>query len=233
MASTASASQTPPAVRDLGRMAYGPAWDEQKRLHADVLAGTGEEAILLVEHEPVVTIGRHPGAAEHLTAAPELLERMGVEVCQTNRGGDITYHGPGQIVAYPIIRLQDRKLNLRRYVKLLEQAIIDTLAAFGIEAERDPEAIGVWVSGPAGLDGTRQAAKIAAIGVRAQRWVTMHGLALNVDPNLEHFKLIVPCGLTGRPVTSMRQQLGEACPAMDRVKATLTERLLTLLGYEL
>ncbi len=201
-------------------MAYNDAWQVQRDVHAAVLAGRSAETLLLVEHEPVVTIGRRPGAAEHLVAAPRRLEQLGVKVCQTNRGGDITYHGPGQVVAYPIVNLQRRRLNLRRYVNMLEQAVIETVAEYAIAARRDPDAIGVWVDAP------DEPAKIAAIGVRAERWVTMHGLALNIQPDLEHFKLIVPCGLAGRPVTSMRQLLGDACPPVERVRSVLAAKLM-------
>jgi lipoate-protein ligase B len=225
----------PIEVEDLGRLAYEPAFERQRQVHAAVLAGERPDTLLLVEHEPVVTVGRRPRADRHIVASPELLRRQGVEVCPTNRGGDVTYHGPGQIVAYPIVDLNARGLNLRQYVWLLEQAIIDTLAAWGIEGRRDAEAVGVWVGGdapdPHARPGDRRAsgcgeAKIAAIGVRAQKWVTMHGLALNVDPNLDHFRLIVPCGLADRPVTSMKQQLGPRCPAQADVRQTLTCKLV-------
>ncbi|MHB1156888.1 MAG: lipoyl(octanoyl) transferase LipB [Phycisphaerales bacterium] len=230
-------------VRDLGRMGYEAAFAEQRRVHAEVVGGGGY-VLLLVEHEPVVTISKRPGAREHLLAGEAMLARQGVAVCQTDRGGDITYHGPGQIVAYPIIDLRRRKLNLRQYVWLLEQAVIETAGRFGIEAHRDACAVGVWVGGLSdvgcgmsdvktqaaprktqGANRTAPSAKIAAIGVRASRWVTMHGLALNVRTNLSHFGLIVPCGLAGRPVTSMERELGERCPTMDQVKRVLAERL--------
>jgi len=202
-------------IEDLGRMRYEPALERQRRTHAAVTAGEQPETILLLEHEPVVTVSKRKGAADNIVAGEAMLEQAGVEVCRTDRGGDVTYHGPGQIVAYPIIRLNDHGLNLRQYVWLLEQAMIDTVGRFGIEAGRDECAVGVWTGG----------AKLAAIGVRASRWVTMHGLALNVTTNLDHFNLIVPCGLVGRPVTSMRQLLGTACPPIDQVKPILVDRL--------
>ena len=247
-------------VRDLGRMRYEPAFEEQCRVHAAAVAG-GADTLLLVEHEPVATTSKRPDARQHLLAGKAMLAQHGVEVCATNRGGDITYHGPGQIVAYPIINLsprtgkfpqgafpavrggseipgvsevsEGRGLNLRQYVWLLEQTIIDTVAQFGIAAHRDAGAVGVWVgekvggakTDPNAANHTSQAAKIAAIGVRISRWVTMHGLALNVTTNLDHFKLIVPCGLAGRPVTSMKRQLGERCPTMDAVKQVLVAQL--------
>jgi len=208
-------------IEDLGRLGYGPALACQRARHAGVLSGEQGEAVLMVEHEPVVTIGRQPDARRHLLAGEAMLGREGVALHETDRGGDVTYHGPGQVVAYPIVRLNDRKLNLRQYVRLLEEAVIETLGEFGIEADRDPSAVGVWVEGRGG-----EAAKIAAIGVRAARWVTMHGLALNVRPNLEHFKLIVPCGLAGRPVTSMAELLGAGCPSLGEVAEVVGRRVV-------
>lgn len=165
--------------------------------------------LLLVEHDPpVITVSARKTARQHLVATPDMLARAGVEVCETDRGGDITYHGPGQLVVYPILDLNTLTLRLHGYMRLLEQVIIDTLARFGIEGHRDQTATGVWVGG----------SKICAMGVRVSRWVTMHGLALNVTTNLDHFNLIVPCGLVGRGVTSMARELGEACPSMDHVK---------------
>ncbi len=212
-------------VVDLGRMAYEQAWDEQRRVHAAVLGGRSPSTLLLVEHESVITITRRKGAADHLIASGQRLAELGVAVCPTNRGGDITYHGPGQMVAYPILRLNDYKLNLRSYVRLLERSLIDTLAEFGIEGRLDCSAPGVWVESATG-----RLAKIAAIGVRVQRWVSLHGIALNVDPDLEHFDLIVPCGLHGRPVTSIAHLLGAVCPTMDTVRDRFARCLQDRLG---
>lgn len=211
-------------IVDLGRLAYEPAYQLQCDHVQEVLAareaGTPEVGrVLLVEHDPVVTIGRRPGAAKHLTASPELLARSGVAVAETDRGGDITYHGPGQLVVYPIIDLNVVNLGLHDYMRLLEAAVIETAGHFGVRARRDAGATGVWVGeGPA-------AAKVCAMGVRVRRWVTMHGLALNVTTNLEHFGLIVPCGLAGRPVTSLERLLGGACPPIARVKEELVASL--------
>ncbi|MFG0258125.1 MAG: lipoyl(octanoyl) transferase LipB, partial [Phycisphaerales bacterium JB043] len=154
-------------------------------------------------------------------ATPKMLEEEGVVVEQTDRGGDITYHGPGQLVVYPIVDLNRLGLNLHSYMRFLEAVVIETCAVFGVEAHRDHCATGVWVGGVDGsesCEGRDGGAKIAAIGVRVRKWVTMHGLALNVTTNLDHFKLIVPCGLVGRPVTSMKEQLGDACPTMQKIK---------------
>ncbi len=217
-------------VIDLGRLAYVPAYDVQVEHREAMIAarrrGAADEPmrLLLVEHDPVITVSRRPGAERHLIASPSELTRLGIEVCETDRGGDITYHGPGQIVAYPILDLQRLHLGVAAYMRLLEEIIIRALARFGIEAARDPAATGVWVDDPAaGISGRPAAAKIAALGIRVSRWITTHGLALNVATNLDHFGAIVPCGLVGRPVTSMKRLLGDAAPSMNEVKAVLVE----------
>jgi len=218
-------------VKDLGRVAYEPAYQAQLAHLEEVMAAreSGQPNpgyLLLVEHDPVVTISRRAGAANNLIATPQLLAQHGVNVAETDRGGDITYHGPGQLVAYPILDLNLLNLGLHDYMRLLEQAVMDTCAAYGLRTHRDPKATGVWLD--SAIHG--QPAKIAAMGVRVRRWVSLHGLALNVTTNLDHFGLIVPCGLVGRPVTSMRQQLGERCPSFEEVKRTLTEALTRLVG---
>jgi len=210
-------------------MGYEAALDVQRERHARVLgsreSGTPELGrILLVEHPPVVTVTKRPEAAAHIVAPPETLERLGVERRETDRGGDVTYHGPGQQVVYPIIDLNTAHLRIHAYIRLLEQSIIDTLGSYGVHALRDESATGVWVKDDGDL------AKIAAIGVRVRRWITLHGLALNVDPDLGHFSLIVPCGLAGRPVTSMARVLGDACPPMGEVGDALAARLSDLLA---
>lgn len=205
-------------VEDLGQLGYRAAWAVQERVHAQVVGG-GAERLLLVEHPPVITFGRRPGVARHLVASAQRLAELGVEVVQSDRGGDITFHGPGQLVAYPIVRLLDRRLSVGAYVRALEQAVIDALAELGIAAQLDPSAIGVWVRQGGEL------AKICALGVRIRRGVSMHGIALNRSTDLRYFNLIVPCGLAGRPVTSMQQLLGERTPTMAQVKQTLTTRL--------
>ncbi len=224
-----SAHIAPPRFIPLGPMEYRAAYAEQLRHVGEVLAARerGEPEtgrILFVEHvPPVITVSRRPGAAAHLLATPTQLAAYGVVVEETDRGGDITYHGPGQLVAYPIIDLASLGLGLHDYMRLLEQAVIDTCAAFGVAAHRDCGATGVWV-------GESPAAKVCALGVRVKRWITMHGLALNVTTNLEHFGLIVPCGLAGRPVTSLQRLLGPACPTMDRVAGELESQLRSVLG---
>jgi lipoate-protein ligase B len=204
---------------DLGRMAYVPALEIQRATHQRVLDRLDPPTLLLVEHDPVITISQRREAAQHLIVNAETLARLGIDVQPTDRGGDITYHGPGQLVAYPILHLEDFGLNLSRYMRLLEQVVIDTVGEFGVAAHREAGATGVWA------DAKPQAAKIAALGVRIRRGVTMHGLALNVTTNMEHFNTIVPCGLAGRSVTSLRELLGEKTPAMEQVKAALTGQM--------
>lgn len=213
-------------LRDLGRASYDGAYAIQEEANRRVQAERAGAApgaplgeVLLVEHDPVVTVTKRPGAAEHVLLPEDELARRGVEVRRTDRGGDVTYHGPGQLVAYPILDLKRLGLGVHDYVRTLEGAIIDCLAGFGVNATRDPSATGVWAEHDGRL------AKVAAIGVRVRRWVTMHGLAINVRPDLAHFALIVPCGLHGRPVTSLHEILGDDCPAVDAVKSSLVDAL--------
>jgi len=193
----------PCELRDLGRMGYAEAFALQRDLVERRKRGEIPDQLLIVEHPHVVTMGRN-GHDENLLASPELLARAGIEFHRTDRGGDVTYHGPGQIVGYPIFDLREWKRDVVAYVRGVEQALIEALAEFGIAAERSPGATGVWTLVP---DGTP--AKIAAIGVHVSRWVTSHGFALNVDTDLSYFRYIVPCGLT-RPVTSMRASGSDA-----------------------
>jgi lipoyl(octanoyl) transferase len=180
-------------VRELGRMDYGAALELQQRLVAERKQGLIPDQLLLLEHGHVVTLGRN-GHMENLLASDEILERAGIAFYPTDRGGDVTYHGPGPLVGYPILDLRDWKRDVGAYVRGVEQAIIDTLADFDISSERIPKLTGVWVDGR----------KVAAIGVHLSRWVTSHGFALNVSTDLSYFQYIVPCGLT-KPVTSMAQ----------------------------
>jgi lipoyl(octanoyl) transferase len=195
-------------------MAYREAWAIQEAAHTEVLAG-GEERIILVEHDPVITFGRRPGGERNLVASNEQLVKLGVEIVQSDRGGDITFHGLGQVVAYPIIRLNEHRLSVSAYVHGLEACMIATLKQFGIDAHADPGAVGIWTN-DAGQD-----SKICAIGVRIKRGVSLHGIALNVETDLRYFDLIVPCGLAGRPVTSLRELLGDVAPSIDQVKAAV------------
>ncbi len=214
-------------VLDLGRLAYAPALAVQHQTHAAVVAG-GEPTLILVEHEPVITVSRRKTAMANLLASPERLAALGIEVQPTDRGGDITYHGPGQLVAYPILPLDRLGLSVVSYMRWLEGVLIQTLASHGLQGNRREGMTGVWLeSAP---DGSRPwhlagPAKVAALGVRVQKNVTLHGLALNVSTNLAHFQTIVPCGLAGAAVTSMTQCLGENAPTMPAVKATLTQQM--------
>ena len=178
--------------RDVGQLEYARALELQHELVGRRKRGEIPDQLLIVEHPHVVTMGRN-GHMENVLASPEILERAGIELHMTDRGGDVTYHGPGQIVGYPIFDLREWKRDVIAYVRALEQVLIEALAEFGIHGGRQTGATGVWVEG----------AKVAAIGVHISRWVTSHGFALNLDTDLDYFKYIVPCGLT-QPVTSLR-----------------------------
>ncbi|HYE01631.1 MAG TPA: lipoyl(octanoyl) transferase LipB [Phycisphaerales bacterium] len=230
-------------VIELGQMSYAEAYARQVEAAEELLAARAAGALvpgslMFVEHAPpVITVSRRPAARAHLLASPAELARAGVTLAETDRGGDITYHGPGQLVAYPILDLHQLGLRIHDYLRLLEQAVIDSCAAFGVMAHRDPCATGVWVGGGADADGGACGAtagsgarKLCAMGIRVRRGVCLHGLALNVSTNLEHFGLIVPCGLAGRGVTSLRRELGDRCPDMATVGRALAASLGSLLG---
>jgi len=210
-------------VNDLGRMAYRQAWELQERAHLQVIEG-GQETILIVEHSPVITLGRREESIKNLISGPDELATRGIDLVHSDRGGDITYHGPGQIVAYPIIRLADHGFSVSGYVHRLEAIVIATLAELGIEGRADPQAIGVWVSDDGG-----NLAKICAIGVRIRRGLSLHGLALNVATDLSGFENIVPCGLAGKGVTSVHKILGKDAPSMVETKRVLIHHLKGLL----
>ena len=176
------------------------------------------DQLLLVEHPHVVTMGRN-GHAENLLASEDVLARTGIDFHHTNRGGDVTYHGPGQLVGYPIIDLNDWKRDVHAYVRAIEEVIIQAIGDFGLDGTRVPGATGVWVNG----------AKVCAIGVHISRWVTSHGFALNVETDLRYFQYIIPCGLT-LPVTSMRA-LGISA-GMSEVKLAVRHRFAEVFGYE-
>jgi lipoyl(octanoyl) transferase len=198
---------------DLGCIEYGAAWNRQRELVVARKQGLSEDHLLFAEHPHVITMGRS-ARPEHLLASREQLERFGVALWETNRGGDITYHGPGQLVGYPIVDLREWKRDVVAYLRALEQVLIDAAGEIGITAERLPGCTGVWVGG----------AKLAALGVHVSRWVTSHGFALNVTTDLRYFGHIVPCGLS-KPVTSIEHLLGEAPP-----RAVVTEALTRHFG---
>lgn len=188
---------------DLGRMAYQPVWALQHSLVDARKHGLGADRLLLVEHDPVITLGRRAGEANVLLPPDELAAR-GIEVHAVERGGDVTYHGPGQLVVYPVLDLRNHRKDVGWYSWSLLATVVRTLEVFGLEAHTRPgRETGVWVGPAAAPHG-----KIAALGVRIERWVTYHGIALNVDPDLAPFDLIVPCGLPGVRVVSMADQLG-------------------------
>lgn len=229
---------TPPAIQlpllDLGLLPYAEALDRQNALHAQVQAGDYPHgALIVLEHPPVVTVGRRANTLNHLLVPPALLKLRNIELAETDRGGDITFHGPGQLVAYPILPLNAFHLNLHSYLRLLEQALIDTLAAFAIPATRDPAdppATGVWATPPSPPTASAAAtpSKIAAIGIKVRRWISLHGIALNVSTDLSFFSFINACGLS-RPVTSMQQFLGDATPPMPAVKQAFAAALTACL----
>lgn len=188
--------------RWLGRVAYRDAWDLQKALAAARAADAIPDQILLLEHPPVLTLGRQADDAHVLAPAP-MLEARGIEVIRVERGGEVTYHGPGQLVAYPIVRLADRGVFLREYVRALEAAMADTCAAEGLAAGRREGHPGCWIDAEGPLP-----RKVGALGVRVERGVTYHGIALNVTTDLADFDLIDPCGMPGLRSTSIAAELG-------------------------
>jgi len=206
-------------IHDLGRMEYGAAFDLQRGLVEKRKRGLIPDQLLIVEHPHVITLGRN-GRPEHLLASEAVLRRAGVSFHPTDRGGDITYHGPGQVVGYPIVDLREWKRDVTAYVRAIEQVLIDTLAGFGITAGRVAGSTGVWVG----------QCKLAAIGVHISRWVTSHGFALNLTTDLSYFQYIVPCGLS-KPVTSMAE-LG--CRAgREEVVRTLARNFGGFFEYEM
>lgn len=205
-------------VQDWGRTEYRSAWAAQEGLVQERLDGARGDTLVFTEHDPVYTYGVRPGAEKHLLLDAHSAQSRGIAVVRTNRGGDITYHGPGQIVGYPIVDLAAHK-DLHAYLRLLEQVLINTVGMLGLAAARRPGKTGIWL-------GTR---KIAAIGVASRRWVTYHGFALNVSCDLTAFAGIVPCGITDGTVTSMEAELGRSLD-LDEVKRLLAAEFIDLWG---
>ena len=188
-----------PDVRRLGRVPYADALALQRELVEERRQGRIGDVLLLVEHPHVLTLGvRGDGGRSHILATPDVLRARGVDVHETGRGGDITYHGPGQVVGYPIVDLKPDRCDVHRYVRDLEEVLIRVAADYGLAGERVAGLTGVWIGGE----------KVAAIGVRIARWVTSHGFALNVTTDLDYFNLIVPCGISDRGVTSLSKLVG-------------------------
>jgi lipoate-protein ligase B len=196
-------------VVDLGALAYRTAFDLQKREVARLQQTGGDETLFFVEHPHVLTVGRNANG-DAILADRDLLARKGVEVVDTDRGGDVTYHGPGQLVGYPIMALSSDRRDIRRYVSDIEEVLIRTLESFGVRGRRHPVHRGVWTEN----------GKIASVGIRISRWVTCHGFALNVSTDLSFFSLLHPCGIVGCEMTSMERELG-AAPDMSAVKTNL------------
>ena len=220
-------------LKDLGLQDYKEVWDLQEAIFKEIvdlkIKNRREEAnlptpnyLFLVEHPHVYTLGKS-GDLENLLLSEKQLEAKGATFYKINRGGDITYHGPGQIVGYPILDLDNFFTDIHKYLRFLEEAIILTLKEYGLESERSPGETGVWLG-----VGTPFARKICAMGVRASRWVTMHGFALNVNVDLGYFDNIVPCGIRGKAVTSLRAELGVGFVDEDQVKQKILKHFSDL-----
>ncbi|MGB2152522.1 MAG: lipoyl(octanoyl) transferase LipB [Flavobacteriaceae bacterium] len=223
-------------VKELKNTSYQPAWDFQEKLLKEIvdlkILNRRNETnkptpnyFLWVEHPPVITLGKS-GAIDHLLLNEEQLQDRGIEYFKTNRGGDITFHGPGQVVGYPILDLENFFTDIHKYLRLLEEMVILTLKDFGLEGTRSPGETGVW------LDvGTPFARKICALGVKASRWVTMHGFAFNVNTDLAYFDHIVPCGIQGKGVTSLKAELKKEI-SLKEVKEKLAKHFQNLFEAE-
>lgn len=208
-------------VYHLGRVSYRRAWELQRVLVARRKAGETGDLLLLLEHPPVITLGRN-GDRQHLLSSAELLDEQGIEFVETDRGGDITYHGPGQLVGYPILNLSGIRKDVVWYVRTLEKALIRAARDFGIRAGRREKLTGVWVDG----------CKLASIGVRISRWITSHGFALNVSTDLGSFQHIVPCGISACPVTSFRELLGRSVN-LSQVEESVAGHIGKLFGLRM
>jgi len=218
--------------KDLGSIKYKEAWDLQEEIFNQVISekadnpgsreATSSQTLIFCEHPHVYTLGKS-GESNNLLINPKLLEKIGAEYFEIDRGGDITYHGPGQLVGYPIFNLEAMDIRVKEYIKLLEDAIISVLKDYGIDSDRLEGATGVWLD----PDDTKRARKICAIGVRISKYVTMHGFALNINTNLDYFKYINPCGFNDKDVTSLQKETGREID-MASVKEQLQNRLSDL-----
>lgn len=212
-------------VVNLGLVPYAPACELQRRLVQARKIGAIPDTLLFCEHPHTITLGRN-GHRENLRASNYLLRQMNVEFHATDRGGDITYHGPGQVVGYPILDLSAHRRDVRWYVHHLEETMIRATADFGLAAHRSPVNHGVWLDTPAGEE------KLAALGVHLSRWVTSHGFAYNVSTNLRYFDLIVPCGLAGRRATSLERALARPV-SLEEVRARIAAHFAGIFGVEI
>jgi len=207
-------------VIQLGRATYEPVLNIQKNQHRERVEGNPPDRLLFVEHEPVYTLGKAANP-DHIVASDRYLRDEGIDVVEVERGGDVTYHGPGQVVGYPVLDLREHRRSVSWYMRSLEETIIRTLTTFGIESTREEGRPGVWVD--------RE--KICAVGVRIARWVTYHGFALNVDPEMEHFEGIVPCGISDAGVMSM-SDLITPVPDPPEIREELTSSFQDVFGFD-
>ncbi len=231
------------SLHNLGLVPYADALALQhERVDARKMGG-GEDTLLLLEHNPVFTLGRN-AQEEHILASREFLNEIGIDVYRVERGGDVTYHGPGQLVGYPILDLRNFRMDVGWYVRSLEDVLIQTLHSYGLDAhraglnetgKRDSKLVGVWIENPTDdpLEKKLQPeAKIAQIGARIESWITYHGFALNVDPNMQHFQFIVPCGIPDKPVTSLARALKKNI-AMEDVRERVARAFENVFDVEL
>jgi lipoate-protein ligase B len=230
------------SILNLGLKDYRQTYEIQKELLKKRIKKEIPDTLVLVEHHPVFTIGRS-GNKKNIRAPLEKIKREGIEIIASDRGGDITYHGPGQIVGYPIVDLKNYGKDIHRYLRMLEEVIIKLLDDFDIKADRISGMTGVWVhpvrNPPIFIGGSRlrrlisngASKKIASIGIAVSKWVTYHGFALNVEPNMEHFKMINSCGL-GKDVTSVKEQLKTLCPSKEKIQKKLIETFEALFKKE-
>ena len=225
------------SIKDLGLIDYKKCWDYQEELFAEILAVKSanrkenkteatKNHLILCEHPHVYTLGKN-GDKKNLLVNEDYLKSKGVTFHKINRGGDITYHGPGQIVGYPILDLDNFFTDIHKYLRFLEEAVILTLKEYGLDSERSPGETGVWFD----VD-TLKARKICALGVKSSRWVTMHGFAFNINSDLSYFGNIIPCGITDKNVTSLQQELGEKIN-MEEVKNKIKSHLVNLFELEI
>jgi lipoyl(octanoyl) transferase len=225
------------SFKDLGLIDYKKCWDYQEELFAEILAVKSSNRkenktvatknhLIFCEHPHVYTLGKS-GDEKNLLVNEDYLKSRGATFHKINRGGDITYHGPGQIVGYPILDLDNFFTDIHKYLRFLEEAVILTLKEYGLETERSPGETGVWFD-----IGTTRARKICALGVKSSRWVTMHGFAFNVNSDLSYFGNIIPCGITDKSVTSLQKELGKELN-MDEVRNKLKTHLVELFEMEI
>lgn len=222
MATTPTPTTKTLLIEDWGLIPYKEAWDRQKAYVAQALQDPHrwQDRLILCEHPPVITLGRN-AHKEHLLFPEEYLREKGIELYTIERGGDVTYHGPGQLVGYPILWLERFRCDISWYMRSLEEVLIRTIATWGLSSTRIPNLTGVWLLNPP--------RKIAALGVKLSRWVSMHGFALNVNTNLTGFSFIVPCGIKDKAVTSLEREIGRTIPLVE-VKAEVVRHFEEVFG---